>query len=380
MPMPNFNVQQLTNSYLQAFSQAFHDCPQTSDGYYSITPVKSTSLRQALLEAIDILKRMTVALVPHPIGQVVTVAESTLRTGRVKDGRFYKGSGIDDNTFSLCETDSNCVITWEQLAWWGNSGSANQFFNLMNSTAVYNFAADMLRIGFNGTSRAEESTDSAKNPLGEDVNIGWHQLVKNWAEQSSKNRDRIITDAVRIGKGGDYLSLDAAGSDLVRLLPSQYQSDPSLVFLVGADLVAAEEVRLYNAEDRPSENIAAQKLSQNIAGRPAIVPPFMPSKRMVVTKLSNLQILTLMGSQRRKAEDNGDRKRFENSYWRYEGYALGDPECYAALDESAAQIVGDPEPRKIPDISLKDDAEQLQKEKDTKKAIVPKEQKSGDLL
>ncbi|EDV1038299.1 P2 family phage major capsid protein, partial [Salmonella enterica subsp. enterica] len=42
--------------------------------------------------------------------------------------------------------------------------------------------------------------------------------------------------------------------------------------------------------------------------------------------------------------DVGDRKQFENSYWRYEGYALGDPDCYAALDETAVELVGKPGP------------------------------------
>ncbi|MFK3810754.1 major capsid protein, partial [Escherichia coli] len=40
----------------------------------------------------------------------------------------------------------------------------------------------------------------------------------------------------------------------------------------------------------------------------------------------------------RQAESVGARKHFENSYWRYEGCALGDPDLYAAVDESAVTI------------------------------------------
>ncbi|EOG4239658.1 phage major capsid protein, P2 family [Salmonella enterica subsp. enterica serovar Newport] len=334
--------QYYSQQYLSMLQQQFADCPRTSDNYYSLTPPRSTALRNAILESAALLKQLTIMDVPYPRGQVVTVGEGTLRTGRKKSGRFTKGSGISGNEFQLAETDSCCVITWEQLAVWGNSGSQGQFIQMMNNTAVLNFALDMLRIGFNGTSIADNS-DPVANQNGEDVNIGWHQFVKNWVAADSKRTNRIITTPVRLGVGGDYLSLDAAGSDLVRSLPTKYQDAPDLVILVGADLVAAEEVRLYNQEDKPTENVAAQKLSKNIAGRPAIVPPFMPGKRMVATTLKNLQILTLMNSRRRKAEDVGDRKQFENSYWRYEGYALGDPDCYAALDEKTVELVGKPD-------------------------------------
>ncbi|MGM7743274.1 phage major capsid protein, P2 family [Yersinia enterocolitica] len=333
-------AQKLVNQYIGALQKAFSDCQVSQDRYYSLTEPKTTALRKAMLESVELLGFLSCLDVPHPQGQVVIVGESTLRTGRVKSGRFTKGSGISGNEFKLAETDSCCVITWEQLAIWANAGSPQEFFNLMNSAAVTNFALDMLRIGFNGKKVAENS-DPETNPNGEDVNIGWHEIARQWGEQEG-NTSRILTDAITLGEGGDYLGLDAMAADLIRTcIPVQYHNDPRLTVLVGADLVAAEELRLYNKEDRPTEKVAAQLLTKNIAGRKAIIPPFMPGKRMVVTMLPNLQILTLKGSRRRKAEDVGDRKQFENSYWRYEGYALGDPNLYAAVDESAVTIATD---------------------------------------
>ena len=43
-----------------------------------------------------------------------------------------------------------------------------------------------------------------------------------------------------------------------------------------------------------------------------------------------------------KAKDEEDRKQYENSYWRNEGYALEEFEAYAAIDESAMNIGADP--------------------------------------
>ncbi|EPY8429600.1 P2 family phage major capsid protein [Citrobacter youngae] len=101
---------------------------------------------------------------------------------------------------------------------------------------------------------------------------------------------------------------------------------------------AAEQYRLYQAADRPTEKIAAQMLGSTIAGRPAVIPPFMPGKRMVVTPLSNLHIYTQRNTRMRKAEFVEDRKQFENKYLRNEGYAVEVPELYAAIDESAVTI------------------------------------------
>lgn len=102
--------------------------------------------------------------------------------------------------------------------------------------------------------------------------------------------------------------------------------------------MAAEQHRLYQAADRPTEKIAAQMLGTSIAGRPAIVPPFMPGKRIVVTIVSNLHIYTQRGTRQRKAEFVDDRKQYENKYLRNEGYAVEVPQLYAAFDESAVTI------------------------------------------
>lgn len=199
-------AQKLVNQYISELQKTFSDCGKSSDRFFSLTEPRSIALRKALLESTEFLSFITCMDVPHPQGQVVTVGESTLRTGRVKSGRFAKGSGIKGNEFKLVETDSCCVITWEQLAIWANAGSPQEFFNLMNSAAVTNFALDMLRIGFNGKEAAENS-DPESHPNGEDVNIGWHEIAKKWGEQPS-NTSRILTDAVtRVALNNEKMTL-----------------------------------------------------------------------------------------------------------------------------------------------------------------------------
>ncbi len=301
--------------------------------YFALTDPKETLLRSALLEAIDFLTMITCADVDQLSGQVVSVGNPGLFTGRKKGGRFIRETGVDGNEFKLVETDSGAALTWDMLSVWANAGDENEFFQRMQDFTNQSFALDMLRIGFNGNGVAQ-STDPEKYPNGEDVNIGWHALAGKY-----NDGQQIINTPIVLDIHGDYASLDSMASDLINTkLPAQYRNDPRLTVLVGADLVAAEQYRLYQAADRPSEKIAAQMLGSTIAGRPAIVPPFMPGKRMVVTPLSNLHIYTQRNTRQRKAEFVEDRKQFENKYLRNEGYALEYPELYAAIDESAVTI------------------------------------------
>lgn len=128
-------------------------------------------------------------------------------------------------------------------------------------------------------------------------------------------------------------------SDLINTtIDPLFRQDPRLVVLVGTDLIAAAQAKLYSEATKPSEQIAAQKLAESIAGRRAYIPPFFPGKRMVVTTLDNLHIYTQRGTRKRKADDNQDCKCFDNQYWRMEGYALGEHLAYGGFEEADIEI------------------------------------------
>ncbi|NDL64825.1 phage major capsid protein, P2 family [Enterobacteriales bacterium SAP-6] len=321
--------------YTLALHAAVGGVPGNSpaDAYFALTPPMEQALRQVLLESIDFLGMVTSSDVDQMQGQVVDVGASALFTGRKAAGRFIRPITVDGNQYALKETDSGVALPWDLLSIWANAGGNEQFMQLVNAFTTQAFALDMLRIGWNGTSAAA-TTDYTTNPLGEDVNKGWHQIAKEF-----NGGAQIISTAVTLGAGGDYVSLDAMAADLINTkIPAEFRDDPRLTVLVGADLVAAEQFRLYQAADKPTEKIAAQLLANSIAGRKAIIPPFMPGKRLVVTIPANLQILTQRNTRQRKVEFVEDRKQYENKYLRNEGYALGYRELYAAIDESAVTI------------------------------------------
>ncbi|NQZ24481.1 MAG: phage major capsid protein, P2 family [Colwellia sp.] len=301
---------------------------------FNITGPQETKLKAALLESVQFLSMITVMEVDQIKGQVVKVGNYSIATGRKNGARFVTGQGVDGHTYELTETDSCAALTWALLSVWANAGNKNEFMKKMNANATQRFALDMLRVGFNGTSQAVD-TDPVANPLGEDVNKGWHKIV------SEKAADQIMTDAVYfdVDGAGDYKTLDAIATELKNtLIHPALRNDPRLVVLVGSDLIAVSQTHMMNAADKPSEKVAAQQMNKSVGGMLAYTPPFFPGKRLVVTMLSNLHIYTQRGTKQRKSENVEDRKQYEDKYWRNEGYAIEEFEAYASIDESAMNI------------------------------------------
>ncbi|WP_140920175.1 phage major capsid protein, P2 family [Limnobaculum xujianqingii] len=327
-------ARELIGKYAAALAKTYGIDTGTVTSQFSVSGPKEIKLRDALLERQSFLKEIVVTDVDQISGAIVPVGAAGLHTGRRKKGRFNKVVGVDGREYKLVETDSCAQLLWSLLCTWVNAGSEGEFFQKVNDFANNAFALDMLRIGFNGQFIADNTNDE-KYPMGEDVNIGWHQIAKDY-----KDGIQVITDPVTLGVDGDYPTLDSMVSDLINAkIPAQFREDPRLVVLIGADLAAAEQHRLYSAATTPTEKIAAQLLTSSIAGRPAYVPPFMPGKRLVVTTLTNLHIYTQRGTRQREADHNGDEKAYESKYWRMEGYALEMPELYAAFDEEAVTVL-----------------------------------------
>ncbi|MEN3159579.1 phage major capsid protein, P2 family [Alkalimonas sp. NCh-2] len=329
-----------------AYSASLAKAYETTDPsqQFAVTSPMETRLRAAMLDSVEFLGLITAMDVDQIKGQVVDVGSNVIATGRSSSGRFTSEQDVDGNTYELVETDSCAFVTWATMAAWANAGNEKQFMQLMSQNATKRFALDVLRVGFNGVSIAA-NTNPTTNPLGQDVNKGWHQLVKE------KAPDQVVTDAIYFNPDatgelaeGEYKTLDAIVTEIKNtLIPEQFRTDPRLVVLVGSDLTAAAQTKLMNQADKPSERVAAQMMDKSIGGLKAYTPPFFPGKRLVVTMLSNLHVYTQRGTRQRKSENVEDRKRWEDKYWRFEGYAVEEYTAYGAIDEAAMNIGPAPE-------------------------------------
>ena len=215
-----------------------------------------------------------------------------------------------------------------------HTGVPDEFEKTVENFFAQAYALDMLRVGFNGVSIAN-TTNPEINKKGEDVNIGWHALAKTYG-----NGKQIISEPVTLGESGTWKNIDALANHLItELIAEQFREDPRLVVLVGAELAAHQRLKLFNAADRPADVNAAQMATSSVAGRFAFIPPFMPGKRLAVTTLDNLHIYTQAITRWFRAEFDDENSEYVHSYLRNEGYALGEPELYAAVDESVLTFV-----------------------------------------
>jgi P2 family phage major capsid protein len=330
----------LSTTYLLEFCTATLSAANAPQGTqtFNLTPPMETKLRQAIMQSDAFLGMVSLLPVQQIKGQVVDVGDDGLSTGRSDTGRFSVEVGQSGNTYELTKTDSGAHIMWETMTQWANSGSKNEWLTMMKNAISRRFALDMLRIGFNGTSIAAK-TDPVANPLGQDVNKGWLKIVKEKAAaQVLASADLDPTGATQ----DSYKNLDSLVQDLINTtIAPEHRQDPDLVVLVGSDLVAAEQHRLLEAADSPTEHKAAQSLAKTIAGKKAYTPPFFPANQIWVTNTKNLQILTQEGTQWRKQKNDEDELRFKQNHIRMEGYAVGNLKKFAAIE---AVTVVDPEP------------------------------------
>lgn len=330
----------LSTTYLLEFCTATLSAANAPQGTqtFNLTPPMETKLRQAIMQSDAFLGMVSLLPVQQIKGQVVDVGDDGLSTGRSDTGRFSVEVGQSGNTYELTKTDSGAHIMWETMTQWANSGSKNEWLTMMKNAISRRFALDMLRIGFNGTSIAAK-TDPVANPLGQDVNKGWLKIVKEKAAaQVLASADLDPTGATQ----GSYKNLDSLVQDLINTtIAPEHRQDPDLVVLVGSDLVAAEQHRLLEAADSPTEHKAAQSLAKTIAGKKAYTPPFFPANQIWVTNTKNLQILTQEGTQWRKQKNDEDELRFKQNHIRMEGYAVGNLKKFAAIE---AVTVVDPAP------------------------------------
>ncbi len=330
----------LSTTYLLEFCTATLSAANAPQGTqtFNLTPPMEIKLRQAIMQSDAFLGMVSLLPVQQIKGQVVDVGDDGLSTGRSDTGRFSVEVGQSGNTYELTKTDSGAHIMWETMTQWANSGSKNEWLTMMKNAISRRFALDMLRIGFNGTSIAAK-TDPVANPLGQDVNKGWLKIVKEKAAaQVLASADLDPTGATQ----DSYKNLDSLVQDLINTtIAPEHRQDPDLVVLVGSDLVAAEQHRLLEAADSPTEHKAAQSLAKTIAGKKAYTPPFFPANQIWVTNTKNLQILTQEGTQWRKQKNDEDELRFKQNHIRMEGYAVGNLKKFAAIE---AVTVVDPAP------------------------------------
>lgn len=302
---------------------------------FSISEPSEYLLRVAISDASWFISQLTLTDVNEERGNTINLGDNTIHSGRSIGARFHKRIHFEGIPYVLEETDTCAAISYEQMSMIANSGSGDDahFTKVMSDLFSKTVSMDMIKVGFNGEF-CGYPTKPEVYKKGQDVNKGWHVIAKEFNKGS-----QIVMDKITLGKNGDFPSLDAMANYLIlKKIPEEFREDPRLVVLVGAELAALYREKLFTGSDKPADIQASQMALSTIAGRFAIIPPFMPGRRLVVTMLDNLHIYTQKNTRRFRAEFVDSRKVYEHSYLRKEGYGLGNGNLYAAIDENAIDI------------------------------------------
>ncbi|UNM95499.1 phage major capsid protein, P2 family [Ignatzschineria rhizosphaerae] len=289
---------------------------------FSVIPSVEHRWITGLQDASPFLKRITMSTCDEMIVNDLNYEAGGIVSGRTdttKNDRKTKEMGtVKGVKYECVVIDHDTHIKFSDLNRWSTT-DRNKFLDRINDRRRTSKMNDIVMIGWHGIKAADE-TDPTKNPLGEDVAIGWLQHVR------TNKPTNVLKDAITIGKNGDYANLDALVIGLKAQIPMYKRKD--LVVLASSDLVDARSMGLAETADVSETagkkvGLAATYLSN---GDEVLTPDYFPEKTVIVTNLANLHHLTKKGSTNIHPNVNSARSQLELFNQALETYAIGDYE------------------------------------------------------
>lgn len=299
---------------------------------FAVDPAVQQAMEARMQEGSGFLSAVNVVGVDELKGQKVGVGVSGTIAGRTDtSGQGVRTprdvTALDSQGYECVQTNFDTALPYARLDAWARQKS---FQTLLRDAILRRQALDRIMIGFNGT-KAAPTTDRAANPLLQDVNTGWLQQYRANASE------RVMSDGKEAGVvqiGGttaDYANLDALVMDAVsNLVDPWHRHDPSLVVVLGRDLIHDKYFPMINQELAPTEQLAADLVlgAKRIGGLQPVDVPYIPSNALMITSLSNLSLYWQIGGRRRYLQEQPDRNRvanFESSNDAYvvEDYGMG---------------------------------------------------------
>jgi P2 family phage major capsid protein len=244
-----------------------------------------------------------------------------------------------ENEYELVSAHSDFKIhdrdrdTWSQFP---------NFAEMYRQSYMDGINDDRLIVGFHGTSHVVTS-DITTNPMMQDVNVGWFELLK------TRNPANFITEGgtateIRIATGtnDDYANLDECISDLRSSIPVHRRKN--LIAVVGSSIIAAAQGKLYKSQGlvpTEKERIMNQQVIGMYGGLITVEADFFPDNAIMVTALkmpgyntatrSNLSIFYQEGSWRRVLEYKAEIESLVDWNARMEGYHIEDLEAIKVM-------------------------------------------------
>ncbi|MBD2785951.1 phage major capsid protein, P2 family [Xenorhabdus sp. DI] len=298
----------------------------------TVAPAVQQKLEKAKMESSPFLKEINSIGVTEQEGEKIGVGiHRTIASRNTSTTDRREPVSVHDLKAARyrCEqTNFDTYIGYTQIdAWAGHP----EFQQLISQQIVQQEANDRLMIGFNGTSVAVKS-DREKNPLLQDVNIGWLQHLRNNAPQRVMKGITITSrdEDGKIIKKGNYGNYDATVYDAVNsLLDPWHQNAPGLIAITGSRLTTQKNFRILNQHSQHDPNmelLAGNELMKlsTLGGLPVFRVPFFPDGAILITTLKNLSLYWQKGKYNRYIKNEPEYNRIATYAQSNDGYVIED--------------------------------------------------------
>ena len=294
------------NQYLSRIAELNGIKTSDLDKKFTVEPSVTQTLFDKIQQSSSFLKLINMVTVGELTEEKVgidvtgTIASTTDTDGGIerKTADFGK---LDAYRYFCHPVNFDYHLKYGKLDLWARF---QDFQIRIRNAIIKRQALDYITIGFNGVSRAATS-DCAQNPLLQDVAVGWLQKYRNDAPErvmSSVTDDdgTVISNTIKVGKGGHYANLDALVMDAFESLVAEiHRENPEMV------------VNKFqaNSEQLAGELIISQK---TIGQLQAVRAPFFPANSILITTLDNLSIYLYEDGHRRHIVENPKLDQVEN--------------------------------------------------------------------
>ena len=312
---------------------------------FSVNPTITQTIYEKIRDSAEFLQMINMVPVEQIKGEKVNLEVNQLVTSRTDltqanaERTPVDPSSLANKFYELFETEADVRINWNKIDTWSKFPD---FFNRFMDHVNHARALDKITIGWHGI-QADAQTDPATNTLGQDVNKGWLQILREFNGGSQVISEIVpASGKVTIGASGDFANLDALVSDMKYAIPQRLRNRGQLVVMLGEDLVAAQEGKYWAKQgETPTEKllVTMAQVRATYGGLPAYVPTNFPEKGILITTFENLSIYYQDSSLRRSVKNKEEVKAIQDFYSVNEGYVVEDEEKAVYVESDSVEIL-----------------------------------------
>lgn len=305
---------------------------------FSVEPTIQQNLYDLMSEEVSFLNKINKEIVDEIKGEKLGLSVSGPVMSRTNTTGSAERTTTDPSNlkpfqYECVKCDFDTHLLWSKLDQWAKFPD---FQTRISKHLARAYGQDLMRVGFHGVTAAP-TTNKTTNPNLEDVGKGWLQNIREDKPEAVMDGVPAIDgkpatpDDVYFGTHADnyYKNLDAIVKDAVNNLIPTWNRDAGLIAIVGAQLLDDKYFNVINQNHVPTEANAAEVLmaTKRLGGLQAMVVPFFPQDKILITTLDNLSIYEQDSSRRRSLLSNPKKNCEEdfqssNIAWVVEDYDL----------------------------------------------------------